>query len=82
MTDQNVALYAQWSSVDEAPVALVQEQPKPKQLSAADTVNWLRYIAKCKGRLSQTFTGENEQSLAFQAYVMREAARHLETLRH
>lgn len=80
MTDQNVALYAQWTSVDQAPAALVQEHPKPKQLSAADTVNWLRYLAKCKTRLSQASCGQNEQSLAFQAHVMREAARHLEYL--
>jgi hypothetical protein len=82
MTDQNVALYAQWTSVDEAPAALVQEHPKPKQLSATDTVNWLRYLAKCKTRQSQISSGGNEPALVFQAHVMREAARHLESLKH
>ena len=80
MTDQSPALYAQWSSVSEAPAALVQEYPKPKPLTPAETVNWLRYLAKCKARLSQNSTGRNERSLAFQAHVMREAARHLEYL--
>jgi hypothetical protein len=56
------------------------ERRRDQALSVRATVNWLRYMAKCKQRLSDVSYGTNGETLSFQAHVMREAARHLETL--
>jgi hypothetical protein len=82
MTDDDLALCAERTSVAQAPVADrgLDERSQPKPLRALDAVNWLRYLAKGKLRLAKASHGTSEHTLFFQAHVMREAARHIEAL--
>lgn len=82
MSDQTVAPCARNIVEPEgfATAELGEISPKLKSLSPTDVVNWLRYLAKCKQRLSEVSAGRNQDTLLFQAHVMREAARHLEAL--
>jgi hypothetical protein len=79
MNHDNLAQHVHAGNDAEA-VESQSESSREKALSPSDAINWLRYLAKCKQRLSQVSTGEKESGLAFQAHVMREAARHLEEL--
>jgi hypothetical protein len=75
-----VALNAHTYTAAEVSPEFAIGQSAQKPLEVRDAVNWLRFLAKREQRRIDAACGGNEQPLLFQAHVLREAARHLESL--
>ena len=75
-----VALNAHTCTAAEVSPGYVIGQSAQKPLEVRDVVHWLRFLAKREQRRIDAVYDGNEQPLLFQAHVLREAARHLESL--
>jgi hypothetical protein len=75
-----VALNAHTYTAAEVSQEFALGQSAQKPLEVSDAVNWLRFLAKREQRRLDAAYSGNEQLLFFQTHVLREAARHLESL--
>lgn len=80
MIHETVALNAHTNTAAEVSSEFALGQSAQKPLEVSDAVNWLRFLAKREQRRLDAAYAGNEQLLFFQTHVLREAARHLETL--